>query len=147
VLDGLLWALCEDLLARGELGLDETFIEVSFSGAKRGAIALVQRAAEKGARSWQSQTAMVFLSRCGLTSASPNESTLVEDTLDQRHISPLPERMIGDRAYDSDRLDDRLQDKGVELIAPTVVDASEPRTADPCGGIFDGGRSSGCLPG
>ena len=55
----------------------------------------------------------------GLTSASPNESTLVEDTLRQRHVSALPKRMIGDRAYDSDRLDERLrQEQGVELIAP-----------------------------
>ena len=66
VLDGILWALCEDLLARGQLGLDETFVDASFSGAKRGAIALVQRAAAKGARSWQSRTAMVFLSPSGL---------------------------------------------------------------------------------
>jgi transposase len=66
VLDGILWALCEDLLARGELGLEEAFVDASFAGAKRGAIALVQRAAAKGARSWQSRTAMVFLSPCGL---------------------------------------------------------------------------------
>lgn len=66
VLDGILWALCEDLLARGELGLEETFIDASFIGAKKGAIALVQRAAVKGARSWQSRTAMVFLSPSGL---------------------------------------------------------------------------------
>ncbi len=66
VLDGILWALCEDLLARGRLGVDETFIDASFIGAKKGAIALVQRAAAKGARSWQSRTAMVFLSPCGL---------------------------------------------------------------------------------
>ena len=66
VLEGILWALCEDLLARGELGLDETFIDASFIGAKKGAIALVQRAAAKGARSWQSRTAMVFLSPSGL---------------------------------------------------------------------------------
>jgi len=66
VLDGILWALCEDLLARGQLGLDETFIDASFIGAKKGAIALVQRGAAKGARSWQSRTAMVFLSPSGL---------------------------------------------------------------------------------
>jgi transposase len=53
-----------------------------------------------------------------ITSASPNESTLVEDTLRRRHINALPERMIGDRAYDSDRLDERLKVQGVELIAP-----------------------------
>lgn len=66
VLDGILWALCEDLLARGELGLEEAFVDASFAGAKRGAIALVQRAAAKGARSWQSRTATVFLSPSGL---------------------------------------------------------------------------------
>jgi transposase len=66
VLDGILWALCEDLLARGELGLEEAFVDASFAGAKKGAIALVQHAAAKGARSWQSQTAMVFLSPSGL---------------------------------------------------------------------------------
>jgi len=53
-----------------------------------------------------------------VTSASPNESTLVEATLAQRHVAALPERMIGDKAYDSDRLDERLQQQGVELIAP-----------------------------
>ena len=54
-----------------------------------------------------------------VTSASPHESQLVEDTLRQRHVSALPERMIGDRAYDSDPLDERLRcEHGVELIAP-----------------------------
>jgi hypothetical protein len=59
-------ALCEDLLARGQLGLDETFIDASFMAAKKGAIALVTRASAKGPRSWQLPTAMVFLSPSGL---------------------------------------------------------------------------------
>ncbi len=66
VLEGILWALAEDLLARGQLGLEETFIDASFMGAKKGAIALAERSSAKGASSWQSQTAMVFLSPCGL---------------------------------------------------------------------------------
>ena len=34
-------------------------------------------------------------------------------------MNALPERMIGDRAYDSDRLDQQLrQQYGIELIAP-----------------------------
>ena len=56
-----------------------------------------------------------------VTSASPHESKLVEDTLRQRHVAAVPERMIGDRAYDSDPLDERLQhEQGVELIAPSL---------------------------
>jgi transposase len=54
-----------------------------------------------------------------VTSASPNESTLVEATLAERHVADLPKRLIGDKAYDSDLLDERLQqDQGIELIAP-----------------------------
>ena len=54
-----------------------------------------------------------------VTSASPHESKLVEDTLHQRHVGALPERIIGDRGYDSDPLDERLRrEHGVELIAP-----------------------------
>jgi len=53
------------------------------------------------------------------TSASPHEVTLVETTLDACFLEELPERLIGDKAYDSDRLDARLADeRGVEMIAP-----------------------------
>ena len=54
-----------------------------------------------------------------VTSASPNESTLVEGTLAQRHIAAVPQRLIGDKAYDSDPLDERLRDRhGIEMISP-----------------------------
>src|SRR5215470_4616896 len=66
VLVQLLRLLAEDLLARGQLDLAETFIDASFSGAKKGAVLLVQHAAAKGPRSWQLRTAMVFLSPWGL---------------------------------------------------------------------------------
>jgi transposase len=83
VLNGILWALAEDLLARGQLGLEETFIDASFMGAKKGAIALVERSSAKGPSSWQSQTAMVFLSPSGLRALrrmSKNSSTLPSST-------------------------------------------------------------------
>ena len=57
--------LAEDLLARGQLDLAETFIDASFRGAKKGAVELVQHAVAKGPRSWQLRTAMVFLSPWG----------------------------------------------------------------------------------
>ncbi len=62
----VLRALAEDLLARGQLDLAETFIDAPFAGAKKGAVLLVQHAAAKGARSWQLRSAMVFLSPPGL---------------------------------------------------------------------------------
>ena len=45
--------------------------------------------------------------------------TLVETTLDQRFIKEQPVRLIGDKAYDSDGLDQRLlEERGIEMIAP-----------------------------
>lgn len=63
--------LAEDLLARGQLDLAETFIDATFAGAKKGAVLLVQHAAAKGARSWQLRSAMVFLSPWGLEALRP----------------------------------------------------------------------------
>ncbi len=55
-----------------------------------------------------------------VTSASPNELTLVEDTLAQRHIAQVPRRLTGDKAYDSDAVDQRLRERhDVEMIAPS----------------------------
>jgi len=58
----LLHTLAEDLRARGKLDLSETFIDASFSSAKKGALLSARLAAEKAVKSWRSQTAMVFLS-------------------------------------------------------------------------------------
>jgi hypothetical protein len=53
-----------------------------------------------------------------VASASPHETKLVEPTLDQRFLAETPERMIGDRAYDSDPLDQRILKRyGVKLVA------------------------------
>jgi hypothetical protein len=48
-------------------------------------------------------------------SASPREVTLVRKTLVERFVDEKPERLIGDKAYDSDLPDAEI---GVELIAP-----------------------------
>ncbi len=39
--------------------------------------------------------------------------------MEERFVCEVPERLIGDKAYDSDRLDERLmQSYGTEMIAP-----------------------------
>jgi transposase len=54
----------------------------------------------------------------GIASASPHEITLVEETLDNAFIADAIRKLIGDRAYDSDGLDERLiEERDVELIA------------------------------
>lgn len=52
-------------------------------------------------------------------SASPAEVKLVTATLEARAVAEVPERLIGDKAYDSDQLDEQLmQQYGTEMIAP-----------------------------
>ena len=53
-----------------------------------------------------------------VASASPAEVKLVISTLEARFLPDLPERLIGDKAYDSDPLAARLAKGDVELIAP-----------------------------
>jgi transposase len=51
-------------------------------------------------------------------SASPAECQLVEAVLAGCFLDELPERLIGDKAYDSDALDEQMKQYGVEMISP-----------------------------
>ena len=66
-----------------------------------------------------------------VVSASPHEATLVEPTLQRRFLREIPKRLIGDKAYDSDLLDQRVREHlRVELIAPHRWNRSRPVTQD-----------------
>ena len=80
---------------------------------------------------------MAIADRSGLplaihvVSASPNEVTLVEETLDRVWTEELPERLIADKAYDSDGLDAQLTEAwGVELISPHRCNRVKEPTQD-----------------
>ena len=51
-------------------------------------------------------------------SATPHEVTMVRPTLEARFTSDKPVKLIGDKAYDSDPLDEDLRGQGIEMIAP-----------------------------
>ena len=66
-----------------------------------------------------------------VASASPHETKLVEVTFEQRFLAETPERLIGDRAYDSDPLDARIRERfGVQLVAPHNSTRSRKATQD-----------------
>ena len=66
-----------------------------------------------------------------IQSASPHEVKLVESTIASRFVSQPPELLIGDKAYDSDPLDNRLRELyGTELIAPHKANRKKPKTQD-----------------
>ncbi len=63
-------------------------------------------------------------------SASPHEVTLVQETLAQVLTTQQPERLIGDKAYDSDPLDEELRGQGIEMVAPHKRNRKKPATQD-----------------
>ncbi|MFN3490713.1 MAG: IS5 family transposase [Anaerolineales bacterium] len=65
-----------------------------------------------------------------VASASPHEVKLVEKTLDDRLVDENPERLVGDKAYDSDVLDEQLAERGILLVAPHKSNRNKPKTRD-----------------
>ena len=45
-------------------------------------------------------------------------------------VAARPEHLIGDKAYDSDPLDARLAEQGLELMAPHRANRKKPKTPD-----------------
>lgn len=64
------------------------------------------------------------------TSATPHEVKLVERTICERFTDERPPRIIGDKAYDSDPLDEQLKKLEVELIAPHKANRKKSPTQD-----------------
>ena len=66
-----------------------------------------------------------------LASASIHEVKLAETALASLFIAEKPEKLIGDKAYDSDKLNnDLLKKHGVEMIAPHRRNRTKPKTQD-----------------
>lgn len=66
-----------------------------------------------------------------VASASPAEVRLVKPTLEDRFLADYAPRLIGDRAYDSDPLDEELlAEYAIDLIAPHRDGRVRPATQD-----------------
>jgi transposase len=63
-------------------------------------------------------------------SASPHEVTLVSKTLVEGFTHEKPERLIGDKAYDSDPLDEAMAAIDIEMIAPHKSNRKKTKTQD-----------------
>jgi transposase len=98
--------------------LYECFIDGTFSKARGDGVGVGTTKAGKGVK------IMVLVDARGLpvavetASASPHESKLVQRLFDFMLTDEPPERVIGDKAYDSDALDEELAEEGIEMIAP-----------------------------
>jgi transposase len=103
---------------RGGYRLYECFIDATFSKAKGGGDGIGCTKAGKGVK------IMILVDATGLpvavdtAPANRHESRLVQRLFDfMLPFEPLT-RVVGDKAYDSDRLDSALEEQGIELISP-----------------------------
>ncbi|WP_151638115.1 MULTISPECIES: IS5 family transposase [Noviherbaspirillum] len=130
VMRQILEALARHLQEAGKIDLSECFIDGTFVVAKKGGPKVGKTKRGKGSK------LMVIADAHGLplavhtASASPHEVTLVEATIDETVTMGRPRRLIGDRAYDSDPLDQRLAQHGIELIAPHKRNRKKAVTQD-----------------
>ncbi|GIK88562.1 MAG: IS5 family transposase ISMac11 [Betaproteobacteria bacterium] len=118
VLRGILTELANELRDRGDIDERESFIDATFASAKGGGDAIGKTRRGKGVK------ILAIVDRNGLPlsvsthAANHHEVTLVQLSFDFYMIEAKPEKLIGDKAYDSDALDESLKEQGVEMIAP-----------------------------
>ena len=118
VLRQVLTDVANELRDKGMLDEEESFIDATFAMAKGGGAEIGPTKRGKGIK------IMAIVDRHGLPlsvsthAANHHEVRLVQLCFDFYMIEAKPEILIGDRAYDSDPLDDDLRKDGIEMIAP-----------------------------
>ena len=118
VLREVLTDLANTLREQGQIDEEECYIDAMFSSAKGGGAEIGPTRRGKGVK------IMGIVDRNGLPlavsthAANHHEVTLVQLTFDFYMIEAKPENLIGDRAYDSDKLDEELRQEGIEMISP-----------------------------
>jgi transposase len=130
VLRNVLCALANELREQGGMDESECFVDAMFSSAKGGGEGIGPTKRGKGVK------IMGIVDRHGLPlavsthAANYHEVTLVQLTFDFYMVEAKPEHLIGDKAYDSDRLDEDLRQQGVRMIAPHRSNRRKMRTQD-----------------
>ena len=130
VLRRVLTDVANELRDRGALDEAECFIDATFVMAKGGGAEIGPTKRGKGMK------IMAIVDRHGLPlsvsthAANHHEVRLVQLCFDFYMIEAKPENLIGDRAYDSDPLDEELRRDGVEMIAPHRANRIKPPTQD-----------------
>lgn len=130
VLRDILTELANTLRDAGEIDESECFIDATFASAKGGGAEMGPTKRGKGVK------IMAIVDRHGLPlavsthAANHHEVTLVQLSFDFYMIEAKPDHLIGDRAYDSDKLDAELRDQGIEMISPHRSNRVKHRTQD-----------------
>lgn len=130
VLRAVLTDLANALRDEGAIDESECFIDATFASAKGGGDEIGKTKRGKGVK------IMAIVDRHGLPlavsthAANHHEVTLVQLSFDFYMIEAKPENLIGDKAYDSDKLDAELREDGIEMISPHKSNRKKKKTQE-----------------
>src|SRR3569832_1024957 len=116
VLRDVMTDLANTLRDEGALDESECFIDATFASAKGGGAEIGPTKRGKGVK------IMAIVNHHGVT--------LVQLSFEFYMIEAKPENLIGDRAYDSDKLDEELRQEGIEMISPHRQNRVKAKTQD-----------------
>ena len=130
ILHQVLTDITNELRERGALNEEECFIDATFAMVKGGGAEIGATKRGKGLK------ILAIVDRHGLPlsvsthAANHHEVRLVQLCFDFYMIEAKPENLIGDRACESDPLDEQLRRDGIEMIAPHRSNRIKAATQD-----------------
>ena len=130
ILRQILTDLANALREQGFIDEREAYIDATFASAKGGGAEIGPTKRGKGVK------ILAIVDRAGLPlsvsthAANHHEVTLVQLSFDFYMLEAKPEHLIGDKAYDSDTLDEQLREQGVEMVAPHRSNRRRLKTQD-----------------
>lgn len=111
-------AIISQLIEEGRVNLEECFVDATFAAAKGGGTAVGLTRKGKGTKLQLVVDAKGVPLALSLDAASVGETAMVQQTLGFVEGDFQPKRLIGDKGYDSDALDQTLAELGIEMISP-----------------------------
>jgi len=130
ILRDVLQGIANELREQGLLDTSECYIDATFVNGRGGGLEIGKTKCGKGMK------IMAIVDRKGLPlsvsthAANHHEVKLVQLSFDFYMLEKKPDILIGDGAYDSDKLDEELREKGVRMVAPHKKNRKKPNTQD-----------------
>lgn len=130
ILRDILIDLANELRDEDVLDTSECYIDATFANGRGGGLEIGNTKCGKGVK------IMAIVDRAGLPlsvsthAANHHEVKLVQLSFDFYMIEAMPEVLIGDRAYDSDDLDDDLGNMGIKVVSPHRKNRKKAKTQD-----------------
>lgn len=106
------------LVQYGRIDLDECFIDATFAAAKGGGLEVGLTRKGKGTKLQVVVDAQGLPLGVSMAAANTGETAMVQQTLAFIEPEVQPDRLVGDKGYDSDALDEALAELGIEMISP-----------------------------